>query len=130
MTPPVVAVVNADREFLELMAELLRDEGYEAIIVHENATAYPILKQRMPALIVLELIITNPEAGWMVLNKLRLDPQTAHIPIIIASTATDLIARNEANLREKHCDILLKPFDLEEFLVMVAKYAPLSGRSI
>ena len=125
MERPLVVVVNSDEPFLELMAQLLQDEGYQPLILHENNAAYEVIKNRKPQLVFLELLLTDPERGWMVLNKLRLNPETAHIPVIIASTATDLIQRNEENLRAKRCDILLKPFELEELLVMVGKYAPL-----
>jgi hypothetical protein len=37
----------------------------------------------------------------MVLNKMRLHPQTAHIPVIIASTTTQLRRDNEKHLRSK-----------------------------
>ena len=58
----------------------------------------------------------------MVLNKMRLHPDTTHIPVIIASTISQLILDNETHLRSKGCDILQKPFDLEELLTMVGKF--------
>lgn len=122
---PLIFVVNADETFLEMMAELLMDEGYNARTINENSDVFTAIKVAKPKLVVLEMLLINPESSWMILNKMRLDPETAHIPVIIVSTATDLIQRNEENLRAKHCDILLKPFELEELLVMVSKYAPL-----
>jgi CheY-like chemotaxis protein len=73
---------------------------------------------------MIELVITDPEAGLMVLNKMRLHPKTARIPVIVASTITQLIRDNEEHLQSKGCDILPKPFDLEELLTMVGKYVP------
>jgi CheY-like chemotaxis protein len=60
----------------------------------------------------------------MVLNKMRLHPQTTHIPVVIASTTTRLLRDNEQRLRSKGCDILPKPFNLEELLTIVGKYVP------
>ncbi len=122
MERPLIAAVNADAPFLEMIKEFLGEEGYDVITLMENHGAFEIIKSRRPRLVILELLINDPERGWMVLNKMRLDPETAHIPVIIASTATDLIERNEAHLRAKRCDILLKPFDLEELLAMVDTY--------
>jgi DNA-binding response OmpR family regulator len=42
-----------------------------------------------------------------------------HIPIIVCSTATQLIRENESRLYEKNCDILMKPFHLDELLMKV-----------
>lgn len=125
---PLVAVINSDLTFLQMMADILEDEGYDALIMEESGAAFEVIKQRMPALVVIEMLLTDPERGWMVLNKMRLDPRTTIIPVIVASTATDLIQRNEKHLREKRCDILLKPFDLEELLAMVEKHIDLTEK--
>jgi CheY-like chemotaxis protein len=125
MKRPFIVVTNTDLSFLEMIREFLEDEGYAVEIVEEEDQAFELIKERQPALVILELLILDPERGLMVLNKMRLDPQTTHIPVIIASTATQLVRDNEAHLRAKRCDILLKPFDLEELLTMVSTHAPL-----
>jgi CheY-like chemotaxis protein len=124
MERPLIIILNTDRFFLELMGELLRDEGYDTLIQTESQEAFEVILRRQPHLVIIELLITDPERGWMVLNKMRLHPQTAKIPVVIASTATQLIRDNEQHLREKGCNILLKPFDLEELLTMVSKMIP------
>jgi len=107
-----------------MIREFLMDEGYDAITLHENQAAFQAILDKMPRLVMIELVITNPEAGLMVLNKMRLHPETAHIPVIIATTTTQLIRENEAHLRSKGCDFLAKPFDLEELLTIIGKYVP------
>jgi len=121
MERPLIIIINADMAFLDMMREFLRDEGYEAITVQEKAEVFQIILNRKPQLVIIELLIHDPEAGLMVLNKMRLHPQTARIPVIIASTATQLIRDNEEHLRAKGCDILRKPFELEELLTMVER---------
>jgi CheY-like chemotaxis protein len=101
MERSLIAVVNSDEAFLEMMQEFLEDEGYEAVTLKQNHRAFEQIKARKPQLVFIELVLTDPESGWMILNKMRLDPQTTTIPVIIASTATDLIARNEEHLRAK-----------------------------
>ena len=122
MERPLIIVLNADMDFLAMIREFLCDEGYEVLIVQENQSAFEVIGERRPRLVMIELLITNPEAGLMVLNKMRLHPETTHIPVIIATTTTQLIRDNEAHLRSKGCDFLAKPFDLEELLTIVGKY--------
>jgi CheY-like chemotaxis protein len=122
---PQIVVVNSDLSFLQMIAELLGEEGYDTAIIQEDSGAFTQIKELQPALVMIELMLSDPERGLMVLNKMRLDPQTAAIPVIIASTATDLIDRNEQHLRAKRCDILLKPFDLEELLTIIGRHVPL-----
>ena len=121
MERPLIMIVNTDQYFIELMSELLRDEGYETLTMMEGQEAFEVILHRQPQLVMIELVITDPERGWMVLNKMRLHPETAKIPAIIASTGGPLIRDNEEHLRSKGCDILLKPFDLEEMLTIVGR---------
>jgi CheY-like chemotaxis protein len=104
--------------------EFLEEEGYEVVILQENSASFKTILERKQLLVIIDLIITDPDAGLMVLNKMRLHPQTTHIPVIIASITTRLLQDNEQHLRSKGCDILPKPFDLEELLTMVGKYVP------
>src|SRR4051812_43490524 len=124
MERPLLLVLNADMAFLEMIQEFLGEEGYEVVIMRENQAAFEVILERKPRLVMIELIITDPESGLMVLNKMRLHPETTHIPVILASTTTQLLRDNEVHFRSKGCDILPKPFDLEELLTIVGKYVP------
>jgi twitching motility two-component system response regulator PilH len=119
MKRPFIIVVNQDTVFLELMEELLTEEGYHTSIQKEGDRAYATIKKDKPDLVVLDIRISNPEAGFNVVDLMRIDPETAHIPVIICSTATHIIRENEARLREKNCDILMKPFNIDELLLKV-----------
>ncbi|HEU5102204.1 MAG TPA: response regulator [Roseiflexaceae bacterium] len=115
----MIAVVNEDTIFLALMEELLSEEGYNTYIEKAGDKAYASIAKNKPDLVVLDIRLNNPEAGFKVIDLVRLNPETAHIPIIICSTVTHLIRDNEARLREKNCDVLLKPFHLDELLTKV-----------
>jgi len=119
MKRPFIVVVNQDTAFLELMEELLSEEGYNTSIEKEGDKAYAYIKKSKPDLVVLDIRINNPEAGFNVLDLMRIDPETQHIPVIICSTATQIIRENEERLRAKNCDILMKPFNIDELLAKV-----------
>jgi CheY-like chemotaxis protein len=119
MKRPMIAVVNEDTIFLSLMEELLGEEGYHTYIEKAGDTAYASIAKHKPDLVVLDIRLNNPETGFKVIDLVRLNPVTRHIPIIICSTSTQLIRDNEALLREKNCNVLLKPFHLEELLTKV-----------
>lgn len=122
MEHPLIIVLNTDREFLHMIQEFLGEEGYAVQVVLESPGAFEHILTNRPRLVIIELVITDPEAGLMVLNKMRLHPQTTRIPVILASTTTQLLRENEAHFRSKGCDILHKPFDLEELLTMVGRF--------
>jgi CheY-like chemotaxis protein len=117
-------IVNTDPSFLELMRELLFDEGYDTLTCTESQEAFEITRQRQPQLLILELLITDPQRGWMLVHTMRVHPQTANLPIIVATTAAQLIRDNEAHMRSQGCNVLLMPFDVDELLTMVDMIVP------
>jgi CheY-like chemotaxis protein len=119
---PRIAVVNDDTVFLDLMHELLRDEGYASTIIKASDEAYQLLREDVPDLIILDIRIGAEENGWLVLDLIRLDPATAHIPVIVCSTDARLLAAKAEWLFEKRCDILEKPFDINDLLRKVAAF--------
>jgi CheY-like chemotaxis protein len=85
MAQPLIAVVNNDLPFLDLMKELLTEEGYRVILHHEGDTAYALIRKEQPDLVILDIRLEYPEAGWTVLDLIQLDPETTHIPVILCS---------------------------------------------
>ncbi len=127
MAKSLVAVVNDDTLFLELMHDLLTEEGYRAVIWKEGDKAYNMIKEHRPVLVILDIRMEHPDTGWMVLELMRLDPETAHIPVIICSADTSRIREKEAYLREKGCAVLEKPFLLEDLLEKVQAFIGPAG---
>ncbi len=127
MAKSLVAVVNDDTLFLELMHDLLTQEGYRAVIWKEGDKAYNMIKEHRPVLVILDIRMEHPDTGWMVLELMRLDPETAHIPVIICSADTSRIREKEAYLREKGCAVLEKPFLLEDLLEKVQAFIGPAG---
>jgi DNA-binding response OmpR family regulator len=58
-------------------------------------------------------------SGWHILDRLRLNPATMAIPIIICSTDPWLLQEKDRLLRTLHCDTLEKPFDLAMLLAKI-----------
>ncbi len=111
-----IAVVNDDTVFLQLMDDLLSEEGYETTIMKVSSDAFERIKQLQPSLIVLDIWMKTADSGWEVLNLVRLDPATVNIPVIVSSTDIRDLEAKEPLLRSLNCDILPKPFNLQILL--------------
>ena len=122
MAKSLIAVVNDDTIFLELMHDLLTDEGYRTAIWKEGDKAYEMIKEHRPLLVILDIRMERPDTGWMILELMRLDPETASIPVIICSADTERIRAKEAYLRDRGCAALEKPFLLEDLLSAVRSF--------
>lgn len=127
MAEPLIAVMNDDTAFLSLMHDLLTGEGYRCLICHESDRVYPLIKERQPDLVLLDIRMGHPEAGWQTLELLRLDPATTRIPVIVCSADTPFLRTKEQALRDLRCDILEKPFDLDMLLAKIAAVLGAAG---
>lgn len=123
-----IAVVNDDTDFLELMRDLLELEGYEVKTLKTAVHAYAALKSTRPDLIILDIRMETPEAGWQLLELLQLDPATTGIPVIVCSADAPFLRAKEAHLSERGCRTLEKPFNLEELLTTVADTLATTGK--
>jgi len=118
---PLIIVVNDDTAFLQLMEQLLEDEGYEAEVMKSTKNALEHIKERRPALIVLDVRINNEEAGLLLLDLITLDPETRSIPVVIASANVQALAGREDELASKGIYVIAKPFDIDDLAALIRK---------
>jgi DNA-binding response OmpR family regulator len=106
------------------MREFLADEGYAVEIVRGEQDAYERIRQQRPALAILDVRLEHPEAGWEIATLLRLDPDTATLPLIICSADAQFLKAKADQLRAQRCEILEKPFMLDDLLAKVHAVLP------
>lgn len=115
-----VVVVDDTPELLELLGSLLTDEGYRVIPCREGARAHELIARERPDLVMLDLRMAGV-TEWEVLDALKADGATAGIPVIICSGAVDELRVAEPRLRALGCDILAKPFDIDDLIERVGR---------
>lgn len=116
-----IVAVNDDPEFLSLIDDLLTDQGH---LVHTEIVgdrAFESIRRRQPDLVILDMRLGHPEGGWMILDRMRLDAQTAHIPAIICSADDRFLQTHAQHLQEEGSCLLLKPFAVPDLLALLAK---------
>jgi twitching motility two-component system response regulator PilH len=111
-----IAVVNDDTASLELMHDLLSEEGYATTVMKVSNEAFGRIKAIRPDLVIIDIWMQRADNGWEVLNLVKLDPSTADIPVIVSSTDIRDLEAKEPLLRSLNCDVLPKPFQLQHLL--------------
>jgi DNA-binding response OmpR family regulator len=130
-TRPKVVVTNHDPAFLSLLEQLLREEGYDARVPPKLDEPYPFIKAQRPAAVVLDVPFRRETDALTTLDKLRLDPATATLPVVVCTTSPgslDGLARREG----EGLYVLAKPFDLDRLLTVLAtalRVPPRRGRA-
>jgi chemotaxis family two-component system response regulator PixH len=114
-----IAIVNDDRSFIDLVAELLEDEGWEAIGLFEGNRAFEQIKEKRPDLVILDIRMEQPDTGWRILNLLMLDPETRTIPVVMCSSDWNELRQKESWLTRRGVTILPRPFDIDDLYASV-----------
>ena len=112
-----VLVVDDDIDVRESMADILRVEGLEAVVVGDGGEALRLLQTRSdkPSLILLDLMMPRM-SGWELLERLGADRALASIPVCVVSASG-------ASLPSGAQTMLSKPFDIQRLLDVVARHA-------
>jgi CheY-like chemotaxis protein len=110
-----IMVVNDSLEFLQLMKDLLTEEGHQVSIIEGGTGTREAAKREQPDLIVVDIRMPDMD-GFEVLNLLQLDPETARIPVLVCTAAVSDVKSQEPVLRDRGIPVLFKPFDLEDLL--------------
>ena len=82
--PALVLIADDDRDILSLVRAVLERSGHEVVSAGDGAEALAHVAERRPDLAVLD--ITMPQVdGLEVLRRLRADPETSDLPVILLS---------------------------------------------
>lgn len=108
-----IAVVNDDTVFLDMMAAVLRERGWDVSVYREGGSCFEELRDNPPDVIILDIRMETPETGWTVLELLTLDGKTTHIPVIVCSAAISDLKEHESVLQKYGNSVLPKPFDVD-----------------
>jgi HAMP domain-containing protein/signal transduction histidine kinase/DNA-binding response OmpR family regulator len=78
----VVLIIEDDPHFARILLGLAREKGFKGIVATKGAMGLSLARQFRPAAISLDIFLPDM-LGWTVLNQLKLDPATRHIPVQI-----------------------------------------------
>jgi CheY-like chemotaxis protein len=115
-----VLVVEDDVDIRDLIADILRLEGYAVEAVENGQEALDILRKGgpHPRLILLDMMMPVMN-GWEFRAAQAEDPQIAGIPVVILTGGGNASAAAQGLGVDT---FLRKPVDLDELLAIVKKY--------
>ena len=83
-----ILLVDDDRDLVAGVKAFLEARGYEVDTANSGVEARERIAQRRPDLVVLDIMMDYDTDGFNVAFKLRDEPETADIPVIIMSGFT------------------------------------------
>jgi CheY-like chemotaxis protein len=112
-------VVNHNKAFLDLMHDLLTQEGYEALCWHAADDTFARLQAARPALAILDIVVHQRDAAWALVERVHNDPTTAHIPVIVCTADVSYVRGRAPDLLKYEYAVVEKPFDTNDLLRQV-----------
>jgi len=116
-TPAKILVVDDTPENVLLLGDILAGKGYAVVTARSGAEGLRQVEVERPDLVLLDVVM--PEmSGYEVCRKLRGDPSTEILPVIMV-TALDPAQERLKGLEAGADDFLIKPINQAELLARV-----------
>ncbi|MGC9522725.1 MAG: response regulator [Anaerolineae bacterium] len=111
MLTPKLLLVEHDPYFIYLLRLYAEQSGFTVISTNSGLGAFRLAQQELPSVIILESEM--PEVnGWEILRKLRTEPCTQEIPVVICLWQD---SRTECQMTPAET-LLHKPMQYDDFI--------------
>jgi len=107
----VLLIVENDLTFARFLLDAVREKGCKGLVTSQGAGALALARDRMPDAVTLDIVLPDMD-GWRVLDRLKHDLATRHIPVCVVSTED---ARERA-FDAGACAFIAKPIPSKDVL--------------
>jgi adenylate cyclase len=114
-----ILVVDDQRTNAEMVSGLLRNLGYEVDVALDGESALEVVRSKCPDLVVSDILMPRMD-GYELCRRLRANPETALLPVILVTSAepqTERVKGVEAGAD----DFLAKPVNWQELFGRVRR---------
>ena len=125
---PSVLIVEDDDRFAKAVLEFAREKNFKGIVTHRGDSALSLARDYLPSAILLDIDLPDID-GFTVLDRLKRDPSTRHIPVHVVSA----LRERERALRQGAISYLHKPVGreaLQEEFTRIQKFLMGGKRSL
>jgi diguanylate cyclase (GGDEF)-like protein len=123
-----ILIVDDDAQMRHIVLAALEEEGYEFLEASSGSQGIEIAQKEHPDLILLDLMMPGMN-GYEVCQRLRENPKTASIPVLMV-TALGALADKVQGLESGADDYITKPFFADELRSRVTAHLRRSTRDL
>ena len=111
-----ILIVEDEADLIELTEKILQRYGYQTLRCLDGASAFALVLQENPDLIILDLTLPG-KTGHEICAEIKSDPRSKNIPVLM-TTGQQADDENWDDPQSGPNDILKKPFEIN---VMIEK---------
>jgi hypothetical protein len=104
----ILLIAEDDPHFAQILLDLARDRGFKGLVANRADRALMLAREYQPTAVTLDLRLPDAD-GWTILDRLKHDPASRHIPVHIISVEENW----QRGLRLGAIDFLVKPASKE-----------------
>jgi CheY-like chemotaxis protein len=104
----ILLIAEDDPNFAQILLDLARDRGFKGLVANRADRALTLAREYQQTAVTLDLRLPDAD-GWTILDRLKHDPATRHIPVHIISVEENW----QRGLRLGALDFLVKPASKE-----------------
>ncbi len=105
---PSVLIVEDDERFAKVVLDFAREQIFKGIVTHQGDSALSLARDYLPSAILLDIDLPDID-GFTVLDRLKRDPSTRHIPVHVMSS----LRERERALRQGAISYVAKPVSMQ-----------------
>jgi HAMP domain-containing protein/CheY-like chemotaxis protein/GAF domain-containing protein len=125
---PSVLIVEDDERFAKTLLDFAREKNFKGIVTYRGDSALSLARDYLPSAILLDIDLPDID-GLTVLDRLKRDPSTRHIPVHVMSAMRE----RERALRQGAISYINKPVSrdmLQEEFKRIQKFLMGGKRSL
>ncbi len=115
-----VVCIEDEPEMIDLVKLILSRDGYEVFGARGGMEGLQLVEDIQPKLVLLDLMMPDMD-GWEVYQRLKANPNTRHIPVIVLTARAQSIDKVLGLHIAKVDDYITKPFGPQELSKSVKK---------
>jgi len=115
-----IMVVDDEPDLLDVVRLILESDGYQVVTAGSGQEALDKLDKEMPDLILLDIIMPRMD-GWEVFSRIKSNPRTANIPVIMLTAKDQRIDKLIGLHVVRVNDYITKPFGRAELLERIKR---------
>lgn len=110
-----VVCIEDETEMIDLVRLILNRKGIDVIGAEGGRAGLDAVKRERPDVVLLDLMMPDMD-GWEVYQRMKNDPEIAHIPVIIVTAKSQSIDKVLGLHIAKVDDYITKPFGPAELV--------------
>lgn len=120
-----ILAVEDDPSFSRYISYMLTKEGYDVVMASNGLSGLRMAREENADLIILDVMLPGLD-GFEVCHRLRAEPKTAGLPVLMLSAKGQDADRLTA-LRVGATEFLAKPIDREVLLAKIREHLSATG---